>query len=245
MKRRNAFTLVELLVVISIIALLMSILMPSLQKAREQAKGLICATQLKDIGLMLEVYALENNDCMVPNGYYGGGRWWDKLIECYGRKDKYTYEMFMCPNEKRKVDNGAARLYSYNIFFMCPFNPGTGVKSFPQFWWTKRFSIKTPSTLPLFWDKNTDHEFPSTNRYGDPHESLYKYGWNNRNFMSRRVSTDFGPAANHGRNINYLFADGHAGKMGLWPYADTLSDIQDSDYYLKFFHPKRNLSKMP
>ena len=54
-----AFTLVELLVVISIIALLLSILSPSLRKAREQARRAVCGTHLRGLGTSWEVYTLE------------------------------------------------------------------------------------------------------------------------------------------------------------------------------------------
>lgn len=64
MKKQNlkAFTLVELLVVISIIALLVSILMPALSRAREQARRVICATNLHTIGQAFYIYAMQNND---------------------------------------------------------------------------------------------------------------------------------------------------------------------------------------
>lgn len=58
--KRRAFTLVELLVVISIIALLLSILMPSLGKARKQAQSLVCRTNLKQWGLGWKMYAIDN-----------------------------------------------------------------------------------------------------------------------------------------------------------------------------------------
>ena len=59
--RKRAFTLIELLVVIAVIAVLMGILMPSLQKAREQAKIVRCGSNLRQIVLALATYT-ESND---------------------------------------------------------------------------------------------------------------------------------------------------------------------------------------
>ena len=57
----NGFTLIELLVVISIIALLLSILMPSLRKARDQAKDVVCKSNIKAQGLVFQTYTADNN----------------------------------------------------------------------------------------------------------------------------------------------------------------------------------------
>lgn len=65
-KRNNAFTLVELLVVIGIIAVLMSLLMPSLNKARAQAKQVQCESNMRSIGQAMLVYANDNNGQMFP-----------------------------------------------------------------------------------------------------------------------------------------------------------------------------------
>lgn len=64
----SAFTLVELLVVISIIALLLAILMPSLAKAREQAKSIVCASGMKQISLAYNTYGIDN-DYKIPIAY--------------------------------------------------------------------------------------------------------------------------------------------------------------------------------
>lgn len=62
----NGFTLIELLVVVSIIALLVAILLPSLEDARRQAKVLVCATNLHNIGTGLAVYVEANNGRYPP-----------------------------------------------------------------------------------------------------------------------------------------------------------------------------------
>jgi len=66
--KRNGFTLVELLVVISIIAVLLAILVPSLQKARESAAKTTCLSNEKQLTLSWLTYAQENNNKIV----YGG-----------------------------------------------------------------------------------------------------------------------------------------------------------------------------
>jgi len=74
---RRGFTLIELLVVIAIIALLVSILLPALQKAREQVKKSVCATQEKHWGLSIVQYA-DDNDQKFPFNLQSVHQWTSK-----------------------------------------------------------------------------------------------------------------------------------------------------------------------
>jgi prepilin-type processing-associated H-X9-DG protein len=67
-RNRVAFTLVELLVVIGIIALLLAILLPAVTRAKGQALSLKCKSQLRDIGIHLNLYAQTNRGVIYPIG---------------------------------------------------------------------------------------------------------------------------------------------------------------------------------
>ena len=71
---RKAFTLVELLVVIAIIALLVSILLPAISKSREQARRVVCASDLRQMGILLEYYC-EDNENFYPQPYSSNYPW--------------------------------------------------------------------------------------------------------------------------------------------------------------------------
>src|SRR4051794_15312801 len=66
--RRRAFTLIELLVVLGIIALLIALILPALSKSRQQAKALVCQSNLRQLGHMLQIYSGENGGWLFPVG---------------------------------------------------------------------------------------------------------------------------------------------------------------------------------
>ncbi len=92
MHKRNGFTLIELLVVIAIIALLMAILMPALQRVKEQARGVACQSNLKQWGTIFAMYTDDNNG-FFPKRTSGSGRWINVMFDYYYRETKVR----VCP----------------------------------------------------------------------------------------------------------------------------------------------------
>jgi prepilin-type N-terminal cleavage/methylation domain-containing protein len=87
MNGKRAFTLVELLVVIAIIALLMSILMPALGRVRNQAKTVMCQSNLKQLAGCFSMYT-GDNEGYFQEGYWGlkdcvSSNWWCNAIKPY------------------------------------------------------------------------------------------------------------------------------------------------------------------
>lgn len=70
MNNHRGFTLIELLVVVAIIAILMAIMLPALSSAREQAKSVACASNLRGLGQVEYIYASENGG-IISSYFYG------------------------------------------------------------------------------------------------------------------------------------------------------------------------------
>ena len=98
-----AFTLIELLVVISVIALLIAILLPTLRAARDSARAVICSSNLRQLGMVLPMYANDHDDQLPPGlvGVLTSGNW-QYFIAPYLRLDQpylFGRDYLPCPVE--------------------------------------------------------------------------------------------------------------------------------------------------
>jgi prepilin-type N-terminal cleavage/methylation domain-containing protein len=119
-KKIAGFTLIELLVVIAIIAILASLLLPTLARAKEAGRKISCANNMKQLALAFTMYTHENEDYVPPRNVPGA--WPTKLFPFYN-----NLKVLICPSDgptfppisnytDPNVPDGAPRSYMINGF---------------------------------------------------------------------------------------------------------------------------------
>lgn len=152
----KGFTLIELLVVISIVALLISLLLPAMSKAMESARGLVCAANLRQIGIASQVY-LENSDETYYEHLQGGlNSQWPGNRE-YGQGGNPVHRRPSLSEDYRPLNEYIGFAYET---FRCPSDTGRGpmhddpVSSYePSFYhWTGSSYVFNDAGIPERWD---------------------------------------------------------------------------------------------
>ncbi|MCU0916360.1 MAG: DUF1559 domain-containing protein [Planctomycetes bacterium] len=114
--RHRAFTLVELLVVLAILALLMALLLPAFSRSRQQARAITCRSNIRDLLLSLSSYEADHQSLPYgfdqfrkgkpPGGYAGNpafdtpGWWWFDLAGVVRHKSREGPDILRCPSSK-------------------------------------------------------------------------------------------------------------------------------------------------
>ena len=100
LKRKTGFTLIELLVVIAIIAILMGILLPSLNRTRQQAKKIACLSNMRQMGIATQTYLIDSNYRLPPSSCHitDPNDYWLRILAKYTRQSL----LFNCPSDTAK-----------------------------------------------------------------------------------------------------------------------------------------------
>ena len=212
------FTLIELLVVIAIIAVLASMLLPALNAARDKAKQISCANQLKSLATASTFYADNYNDYYPPlapgKDSAGLNIYWPNLYlsaaglgpATYAGYQQYmlksrTGRLFICPSQKFNYDTYGANSrygsYGLNNYLMYRYSQRWGTGSTPL----KRAGLKKPTAVPLVVDT-----------FGAPNGVDYGYYVATHNRVCGRH-----PGAKQLGTANYSWCDGHVSQVKFTP----------------------------
>ena len=204
--RARGFTLIELLVVIAIIAVLSSLLLPAISKAKKQAKAAGCASNLHQLGLAMDLYADDSSGFLPGTAHTSLSNSWVFGLAAYlGNVDRLR----ICPADAKGRERLAQRGTSYvlneytSLAALDPF----GEPDPQQPSWNRLQDLRRPAdTFVVFEISNVAGAGTGQDH---THSRNWLNGWSS-------VTNDIQPDR-HGSAANYLFADWHVQRIVAEP----------------------------
>lgn len=208
-KSPRHFTLVELLVVIAIIAILSSLLLPSLSAGRDAAKRSSCASNMKQIGLAIRMYGDDNNDQPPQAGWSYPSAPPALPVNVYWPFQTNSYinrkAVFACPSASDAgnppwLASPFVADYGYNAYAGNCSNSG-------YMGYFKRFSLcSRPAQTPMVQGHNSNNNFEAGCFYLSP-GTIYSF------------------STRHMNGENILWFDGHSNWMAYQSYMNLANSI--------------------
>lgn len=236
--RGDAFTLVELLVVVAIIAILVAMLLPSLQNAKVKANQAACMNNLRQIHVAFANYATDWDDFIPAISTLAvvgqpGGTWCQRLgragylgsaeihASSFGPSPADRYRVFRCPAETRPTQSLVTMPYWDYPYTRTSYVLNWSVSGYA--WGTPRKGFfagpRFASCSPSYTDANTPHApkpedapfVTDTQDQGDGWAMSYFHDAMDvePHWMYSASYTGFYHAFRHGGRANLLFMDGH------------------------------------
>jgi len=219
LNRWNGFTLIELLVVIAIIAILAGMLLPALSRAKAKGQSAACMSNLRQIGLGMNMYAEDANGYLPGTAHSSlSNSWIFSLTPYLANVDRIR----ICPADKKGDERVLNRGTSYimNEYTSTPALDPFGYPDPNQPTWNKLSSIPKPTDTILVFEISAASG--TSTGQDHTHSRNWLNGWNS-------VLTDIQPDR-HGATANYLFADWHVTALKPLPLRKR---IESGDNFAK------------